>query len=485
MTRKIFFLAVLAAFFYILFTPCTFADSMMDGVPARLLALGRVDSVLPDSASMFDLYEEGFASGILERDRQNMISLSPLASVNHQKYNINRGSDQFTFNFMDDKNNYINCWLDDNDVIVVKPYYFYTGEVEYHSSNMYSWNKFFGGEIQYASRIDKNITTGAMFRYAVYNKEFKVSSFTTSDGTVLSGIYMWASKPEFLADLCYKISDSLSIALSAGHKQGLLGNIKTLPGNDSIASFSNIAAFSGYESNISSPPDNTKNEFDARGINIGAGAAYRINNVIEALLTFGAILDRSYTGSVMANNTGYDSLTGTEYDASFKFRYHAGENLIFAAAALGTVYDYAYHRGFVLVGMPVSGRNTDFQVLVSGGASYTDGTFSVPLELFAETGSAGGYYIQKYAGVRGGAEYNLSKLITLRLGCNWPFLMEKLSGITAVSDIEATGGIAIKTELMDLAVGAGYTVYDDININPHATMDRRNWDVRLDVKIPL
>jgi hypothetical protein len=237
------------------------------------------------------------------------------------------------------------------------------------------------------------------------------------------------------------------------------------------------------------PPMDTKLAFDARGINLNAGVSYRIKGLLESLLTLGVVFDRSYTGAyTYYSGVGYDSMKGNEFDASLKCRYYAGENLIFALSASGMIYDYIYHNGFPLMGVPDEGKKTDFQVLACTGVSYTDANFSVPLEFFLSTGPFSKYEpfdVQKYAGARLGFEYKLPENLALRAGCSWPFLLEKNRGITSIYDIEATLGVGYKNDVFDIGLGAGYTWFKDVSTEEHVSNDKKNLDVRLDVGVRL
>jgi hypothetical protein len=212
------------------------------------------------------------------------------------------------------------------------------------------------------------------------------------------------------------------------------------------------------------------------------GFSYKKDRVIESAASLALILGKSFENlySDPAMNTKND---GTGIRLDIKCRYYAGDNYIIAFSANADIYDYAYNNPGVMG--QETGRSTDYNASVCAGVSYNAAGMAVPLEIFAVTGHGSGFY-DKYSGIRGGLEYEILPGLLLRAGANWPFLIEKKSGVKDVFDIEGTAGLEIRTGLLNLGLAAGYTVWQLDGLPDGMTSSgKRVWDIRADAKIPL
>jgi hypothetical protein len=440
-------------------------DYTWRGGEARRSALGGVSVSLPDASSMIDLYEEGFASSLVLRKKMNVISTTWLA-IPHEYTEETPGSSAslrdhpLALAGEGDGSAGITYFFDNDSVMQFKPYVMLNeGEKSLEqdlppdSMSVDSLENLYAADVIFSRRITENFSGGASLRASFYRDEAVTGrdayiDYDTETVNITDKILY--SKAEFSISGTYSPDENVHAAVSFGtlkslspyyepwitgmRNTGFTGAIRAYP-----------VLFGGYGSNRfirkktvaslweSSAETEEKQGIAGYDINAACGARGQDGSVFTASagLTLGITGNYSVMSSTVVDmypSTGTPYSGGEEYKNIrnglahhfiFKGRYDFG-----AATAAGM---FSYHSAGAdfsgNTGPAVSLSSQVFDAVI--GASFSPDKFIIPVEIFMETliqSEKGGpdnrqaNYALFTAGLRGGAEYEVSEGILMRLG---------------------------------------------------------------------
>ena len=423
--------------------------SWWEGGPARLLSLGNVGVVLPDRATVIDLYSAGFASGFVAREKACVISLSP--GYQYERSTVgSRVLEAKNTGLIDEKGNLLVFWITPDDAICITPGYLnnYNLEkgIDYSSSlNMGAL------KIDYSRSFGGGLTAGLTVEYmGSYRSNVFNNVWTYDPGTMMSSTLNGEKETMHGMDLTLgvgmKFSDEITAAFSAGNS--LPDSIRAngqllLPLNQSYSMYG-YDGFYGSGTSFGDPVI-TNYAFSSTGYNLNLGLAYSSKSNMEALLAADVVLDYNNTKKSSTNFTGMDTEShenGTVYNVDAMWRMHINDNFIVAAMAGGSGFDYNYGLKENSVTLTAS-AGTSYTSEAAAGLTYQYGPLKVPVEFYASFKD--GYQLfDRYAGVRGGVEFTLFDMVALRLGGNLPLITETVRGYGVSYNYGVTGGIGVK-----------------------------------------
>jgi hypothetical protein len=196
--------------FLVLLPVLTFADARpwWYGGPARMASMGELQTAVTDLTNIYDLYSYGFPAVFLWRNKRDIIGISPYINIRYApnyKY----------YNDFGAANNFIGCWMGNNDAVVLLP--------EYQKQDMW-WrnskgnsNYISSGKIQYMHKMADDTGFSTDINYSTNNDLFTNPDFVSEDMVMSADICLakhlgdfnipflsgWLPKLDLAADVGY------------------------------------------------------------------------------------------------------------------------------------------------------------------------------------------------------------------------------------------------------------------------------------------
>lgn len=386
------------------------------GGAARMLSLGEVITTLPDYSNVYDLYSYGFPTALLWRDKKDAVDLTPM-------YNIRNLTGDKKWNEFGGRNNFMDFWLGENDMLVLRPDYYkddyredYTrkqGQEGYDNSiNDYALN----GIFQYIHKLSSD--TG--FSIAIYSTNSKnLSNDNYSDLTFTSS-----------ADSNYSEKD-IGLNLSIDRH---LGDLQ-IPYISDFLPRLDFAAAAGYR---------VKNIYDtgyltdpSLAIDPAASTETESDKLINANL--GLVFTSPGKKSNLVFNIQKYFLVDSSYSYNSGTSTSQGPVINDTRVDLNTKLDY-YFTDFLLGSARMQWMDPDYEI-VAGAALMTD-IINIPVEYYKNDINE---HVEAYGG---GIECSMFKMICLRLGAR------RYS--YDVNRINYTAGLGIETDHFLCDIGMSY-----------------------------
>ncbi len=419
-------------------------SSSWDGGGVRMMALGNTSIAMPDSTSVIDLYSDGFASLLCYRDKADVVSLS---GAYDQLYTTFFGGYTSGTGITDERGNYILHWFSPEDALMIHPFYLNVFSVLFDGVESRNTG---GARIEYSRVIGGGFSAGAMFKY--------LGAYETSGATVYTSDYLTKHSDtirdlEWLVDAGFKMDNGLAFAVSGGYTVPQAVAKRAPDMIEYTYATSNFLAFNNYGfsgSGISSGPTGDINyRFESSGVNINAGAQYIKKGEIEASISGGAVFGFNYdyrtASDVFPSMDMYQK--GTAYNASLKCRVFPAKDITAGFMAQGSGVDYTSD-----VLLPA----TEYFADIAAGASYDAGFIRVPVEIFGHL-QDGAWLYKRYAGIRGGAEWEVLPWLTVRAGGSWPGIQEYARDFHHNFIYELTAGLGINMGNLKADIGASHS----------------------------
>ena len=451
--KKTFFAAILTVFVSFV------CGAWWEGGAARVLSLGGVSVVLPDSTAVIDLYSQGFASALVYRESAGVISFSP-------EYNFNKiffwtESEVYRMGPMDSKGNNFIFWMTPFDAISIQVLYGGIFSDNYGLSGKFSMNR---GTIKadYAHSFGTGIAMGLKFGYMAGYMENTGFEFWEYDGIHVYNSAGETSKYlECMIDMSIQLGAETALFISGGVMQPRGGMIN--PGKiiDQIPGFkfpvSDGMAGTYGSGVITGDGVEASYEYTTAGNALNAGLQYVMISVVEAFIKAGVVINyKEEYRHVRTWNSDFYLITndGIAYDTAAKARFFLGGNFIAGLGAWGRAVDY---KEIVKNGAGIINNmeKTDYSSELCAGLTYQNGIIRMPVEIFGYF-SDRNYIFDRSGGLRGGVELDAAEWLSIRIGANVPFITEHVKDIKMNYVYEACAGVGFKFGEFNANCGFSY-----------------------------
>jgi hypothetical protein len=382
------------------------------GGAARMLSLGGVTTTLPDYSNAYDLYSSGFPTALLWRDKKDVVDLTPM-------YNIGDLTGDKKWNEFGALNNFISCWIGDNDAIVLKPDYNKEDNREGgglagydNSMNNYDLN----GDIEYMHKLASD--TG-----------FSISVFSTNSSDI--------SSDNAVLPLYSTNADSNYSEKDVGANLGIdkhLGDLQ-IPYISDFLPRLDLAAAAGYK---------VKNIYNTGYLNDPSIVTYTASSLEKESdklvnVNLGLVFTSPGKKSNLVFNIAKYFVVNSSYYYNSGTSTSAGAVIDETRVDLNAKLDY-YITDYLLGSARVQWMDPDYKI-AAGVALVTD-VINIPLEYFKNDING---HVESYGG---GIECNLLKLAGVRLGARRYSYDE--------NRIDYTAGLGIETNNFLCDIGMDY-----------------------------
>jgi len=417
------------------------------GGPGRLMALGNISFVAPETSNIIDLYSLGMTGGILLRPQVSVINLYPnliMMAYNRESSTSYTDMQQFTLGSGQYRNinNGIIVWLNDSAVMVIRPilsgmagfnHYVSTGMGTTEDAN-HMFDSNLSGEFELAMRFSDLISAALTGGYLRYDW----GSDNTQDGEMSHYLF---SKINYQASLLLTPGGEWSYSFGFGNR-GANGFL--IPNDMGISEFfidvqayvgsvlDGSGFFNGYVDDDGTTIDTENTDFIMQLMRADMAAAYKgegkTSFAVKLALLFG-LYGKHYnyedskdigTGIVTVNTDEFRTFVqeGMGVDLDLQARLDWGTFL----PALRLRYVRAWTLAYLDSGTMRSYQPYFLDITGGAGIQLSDGLL-IPIEIFynksvmySRAGTKDSYMEVPAAGVRLGAEFGANTGFVIRIG---------------------------------------------------------------------
>lgn len=476
---------------------------IFQGGPTRMVSMGYIGYSIPDPINIMDLYSENYVSAIFQRPKANIISLS--TGIYFSKtLNVNKKG--VIFNLLSNNSDSFTYWQTVNDVVILKPYGNYCDVGN---------NYFYGGEIQYAHKFNKNIAAGFLFgttnfyckgeNYAESKDDYNFDIKQEMNGEKINWLltFNYMDKTKFDGLLGWLITEdpvAINLGVSIGNKRKIIWmpaygsyfiNSPFEFGINHNNNFSNIKYHLTDVMQVKGSPllyvlNYYRNiESDGFDINLACGIKNDIKKY-DLILSTKLILFDSYKLNEIYDYENYlspDSENNFIY-SGYGYGFYVKERVYFGDFIFSGIFEIIAHN--YKQDAPEQGKNSSYfmqEINVLGGISYVRDNLKIGFETGPEN---------LFGVIKIGIEIKFFEYYFGRIGFRMPLIgdlpdEEAIKKYAPRITYDITGGIGLNFDSFILNIGVDYSDYNYYvkNISSYTHAEPQNYNsigINLDFK---